>query len=174
MPDLPAVVAKVSARLGSADLEDALTLQATQPHLQGEVNPADAAQLRVGQRVRIDAPSGSATFSGRIRSIGAARMDETRGRVVPVAIEPEQSIARGRAGAELRISASTLARTARLYVPTSALDTAADGSIYVTVVKQAGTAKVEVEVVGEANGRASIRPVGGRLVKGDQVVVGVR
>ncbi len=174
VPDLPGTVGKVQARLGSDDLQEALVLQSTEPDLLGDVNPVDAAQLRVDQRVRIDTPDGAAALSGRIRSIGPPRIDETRGRVAPITIEPQGTIPQDWDGIELRVMASTSAKTAKLYVPTSALETAADGSVYVTVVKNNGTQKVTIDVIGEANGRTSIRPADGQLNKGDKVVVGVR
>ncbi|HEY4267286.1 MAG TPA: peptidoglycan-binding protein [Galbitalea sp.] len=170
VPVLPARVALVGSRLGASDV-GTVTLASRAPVVVARLDPLDAAKVRPGQRIQLQATS-LGSFSGRVLSVAAPAADGDAGYTSLVTISPSRSLPMNTSGQQVAGTASTRARQATLVVPDSAIHARPDGSLYVVMAR--GHHHVAVAVSAEANGRSSVTALPGALKAGDDVLIGIR
>jgi peptidoglycan hydrolase-like protein with peptidoglycan-binding domain len=186
VPLLPAQVVAAPTSLGSLLSDSVVTIAAGQPVVQGRLQPQDASLVRVGQSVTIEAEVTGQVFEGVVAAVGPVRLQLTSsgGSAPPgttdggpsalLTIKPTERIDMGLLGQDVRLTVKAASsRSAVMAVPQSAITADADGSVFVTPVRQ-GTAsnRVLVKVGVSGQGYVQITAPPDRLRAGDLVAVG--
>ncbi|WP_326551672.1 peptidoglycan-binding domain-containing protein [Micromonospora sp. NBC_01813] len=192
LPDVPATVGALPARVGDNGSGPLVSLTSGGWQLAVPLGPdldALVAGLPAGARFLLDGPGGAPLAAPEIRSPAAADPDQPapaaeegpaadthhdgRTAVFALADPPD--------GAQLGQGRQVLLERGRSpddapVVPASALWTAADGtvSVSVSVSDGAGVTQLAVEVLLSVGGRVAVRPVTGQLPVGTEVVVATR
>jgi peptidoglycan hydrolase-like protein with peptidoglycan-binding domain len=178
VPALPATLLGYPAGVGDAVPESVARLGVGGVVVRVNVPASWRAQLRPGAGtpagVRIQVGRGKADV-GVVEQVGASRLVEGTGEVVPLTIRSRSEGPEGiAAGGPVEMTLTDRAAPRGLLVPLSALYTAADDGDFVRVVRDGAPVRVAVRVKTTGDGTAVVEPREPRaLVKGDEVVVGV-
>lgn len=179
VPRFPARVVGLGGKVGTVASGSLVTLAMGNPGIKGQLNPAFAAQVRPGMRVRITAQGSSATVHGTITSVGTATQTAksiSGGIYLPMNVRPDKPLPPAMGPGQDVILSIKAGRTsaAMLAVPEAAVFGGQDGRDYVSKVTGPDTvARVAVQVVTEGDGLVGIKPLTpGALATGDMVVTG--
>jgi HlyD family secretion protein len=174
VPSFPATVA-VLPRLGATVSPPLVTLRVGGLRLAGQLDPAQGGQVRAGMQVQVLSNVSGRVAVGVVSSVGQV-ISPGNGDApyMLVAIRPRRSWAASWNGQSVQLTVTSAAsRGAVLAVPEAAITADAGAVTSVTVMEAGGvTRRVRVITGASANGLVEVTPVGGRLVGGEQVVVG--
>jgi peptidoglycan hydrolase-like protein with peptidoglycan-binding domain len=179
VPHFPARVVSLGGKVGAVVSGPLVTLSMGNPGIKGQLNPAFAAQVRPGMRVRITAQGSSATVRGTITSVGTATQTAksiSGGIYLPMHIQPDRPLPPAMGPGQDVILSIKAGKTsgAMLAVPEAAVFGGQDGRDYVSKVTGPNTvARVAVQVITQGDGLVGIKPLtSGALATGDMVVTG--
>ncbi len=179
VPRFPARVVSLGGKVGAVVSGSLVTLSMGSPGIKGQLNPAFAALVRPGMRVRITTQGSSATAHGTITSV--SKQSQTTksisgGIYLPMQIRPDGSLPGAFGPGQNVILSIKAGKTsgAMLAVPEAAVFGGQDGKDYVSKVTGPNSVtRVAVQVVTEGDGLVGIKPLTpGTLASGDMVVTG--
>ncbi|MFV2018953.1 peptidoglycan-binding domain-containing protein [Micromonospora sp. LOL_023] len=190
LPDVPAIVGALPARVGDIGSGPLVSLTSGGWQLAVPLGPdldALVAGLPAGAQFRLDGPGGALLAAPEIRNPAAsaepgqqaapeeapAADTHNDGRTAVFALADQPDGARLGQGRQVLLERGRSPDDAPV-VPASALWTATDGTVSVSVADGAGVTQLAVEVLLSVGGRAAVRPVTGQLLVGAQVVVATR
>ncbi|MFJ2478296.1 peptidoglycan-binding protein [Streptomyces sp. NPDC087659] len=201
LPELPARVDTVGARLGEAPQGSVATVTTSDLVVKAVVPGADASTLRVGMVARVTTPGGE-EVRGIVARLGAdeseqkerdessgeegkggdsdeaadAQTPDTDSGTAPVPVEISLSQPgpfKDQAGTSAKVTIEVgSSRGSVLAVPAAAVHTSADGQARVQVERDGRVIDVPVTVGLSAAGLVEVKPDGGKLDEQDRVVVG--
>lgn len=180
LPSLPARVGELNAAVGDRVQGDLMTLTSGPLVVEGAPVATDARQIRVGDHAQVLlTPGGDA--AGRVvkRSVtpagGEDGMEAADGAGVAATqfvIRTDTPLKRRSVNTPARVVVTVSATPMPvLTVPVSAIDSSADGSTWVTALRDGHRVAVAVTPGLTGDGRVSITPLGS-LAEGDPVAVG--
>lgn len=170
VPQLPATLLSYPAPVGALVGDSVAELGVGELVVQVDVPTSWQGRLRKGV-ARIQLRIENEKADGVVSDVGAPRVLEERGELLPVTI---RSPGVRLHGTQVEVVLRERGAPAGLRVPLSALYTAADLGEFVRVVREGATLRVAVRVVATGNGVAIIEPdVVDDVKVGDEVVVGV-
>jgi peptidoglycan hydrolase-like protein with peptidoglycan-binding domain len=179
VPRFPARVVSLGGKVGAVVSGSLVTLSMGSPGIKGQLNPAFAALVRPGMRVRITTQGSSATARGTITSVSKQTQTSksiSGGIYQPMQIRPDGSLPGAFGPGQNVILSIKAAKTsgAMLAVPEAAVFGGQDGKDYVSKVTGPNSVtRVAVQVVTEGDGLVGIKPLSpGTLASGDMVVTG--
>jgi membrane fusion protein, multidrug efflux system len=179
VPHFPARVVSLGGKVGAVASGSLVTLSMGSPGVKGQLNPALAALVRPGMRVRITTQGSSATAHGTITSVGKQTQTAksiSGGIYLPMQIRPDGALPPAFGPGQNVILSIKAGKTngPMLAVPEAALFGGQDGKDYVSKVTGPGSeTRVGVRVVTEGDGLVGISPLqAGTLTAGDRVVTG--
>lgn len=173
-PTLPLRVDNVRVKRGDPASGRVMTVSNSRLAVDSSLSLEDAKLVRVGAIVRIEEPDLGVRTNGVVTQVadrpGTNKVDPSR---VYLEVTPETAPAQ-LVGASVRLSIAVKSTEREvLTVPVTALSVGADGSSRVQVQHPGGQSEfVNVEAGLAADGLVEVRPVGGDLEPGGQVVVG--
>lgn len=179
VPRFPARVVSLGGKVGAVVSGSLVTLSMGSPGIKGQLNPAFAALVRPGMRVRITTQGSSATARGTITSVSKQTQTTksiSGGIYLPMQIRPDGSLPAAFGPGQNVILSIKAGKTsgAMLAVPEAAVFGGQDGKDYVSKVTGPNSVtRVAVLVVTEGDGLVGIKPLTpGTLASGDMVVTG--
>ena len=178
VPRFPAQVVKLGASIGQAASGALVTLSLGRPGIKGQLNPADAALVRPGMKVRITDPVTGKTLRGRVLSV--TQQEKTKGSIsggiyLPMKIHVDASLPASMVGQNLSLTISAAHSNGPvLTVPEAAVFASANGGTYVSKVTGAHSqVKVAVRIGITGGGLVQVTPLqAGALTAGSVVVTG--
>lgn len=177
VPQLPARIVTLSARVGQSISASALTLAIGKPTISGQLNPSEATLVRPGMKVTITQPGSGVTIPGRITSVShvtASKASVSGGLYVHVGIKPDRPLPMSLVGQDLSLTiAAARSDGAVLAVPEAAVFASADGRTYVSKLVGSAAVRVPVQVGMSGGGLLQVIPLQpGALTAGDKVITG--
>jgi peptidoglycan hydrolase-like protein with peptidoglycan-binding domain len=177
LPQFPARVEKLSAKIGAEVSPPALTLSSGALVARAGLNNSQRALLKEGMEVQILSELQNVTATGVVASIGNLTQDSSGVRSYPMVVTPTQHALDPKlAGADVRLTVQAASTDGEvLVVPISAVYADADGATVVLKVNPDGSQqRVTVTAGVTGDGYVAVTPVNGSLKAGDSVVVGAR
>ncbi|MDR1078947.1 MAG: peptidoglycan-binding protein [Propionibacteriaceae bacterium] len=180
VPSLPALVAGVAVKVGddAPSGTELLTLQLGQAFVSAVAPQGMATGLAAGLAVSISDDASQRQCEGVLASIGdyaPASSDGGQAAGHPISVTAADCVDSSWLGLNVRLVIALRSTDGPVLVaPTSAIQTAVDGSTYVTVTDPAvGERRVDVETGLIAGGEVAVYPLDGQaLTAGDLVVTG--
>lgn len=181
VPKLPAVVSDTTVVVGQDAVGSLMTVTAGPLVIRGLPFPSDVEQIQVGQLATVLLTPGGqveGTVSGRTAVVPADQSETGEASMTGGAsftITPNKPLRRVRAGTPARVivAVMTSPRPA-LVVPVSAISSAADGTVTVTVLREDHQIVVPVTIGFTGDGMVEITDEQGGINAGDLVVVGAQ
>jgi HlyD family secretion protein len=174
VPSFPAIVAALPS-LGATVTAPLVSLQVGGLRLAGQLDPAQSGEVRAGMAVQVLSDVNGQEAAGVVSSVGqVVNPGNGAAPYLPVQIVAQAGWATSWDGQNVQLTVTSAATNgAVLAVPEAAITAGAGAVTSVTVVEKGGlTRRVRVQTGASANGLVEVSPVGGRLARGDQVVVG--
>ncbi len=177
VPQLPARIVSLSAKVGQSISASALTLAIGNPTISGQLNPSEANLVRPGMKVTITSLALAAPFpagSPRCRTSPRARHRSLAASTYAWASRPDRPLPMSLVGQDLSLTI-TAARShgAVLAVPEAAVFASADGRTYVSKLVGTTAVRVPVQVGMSGGGLLQVIPLQpGALKAGDRVITG--
>jgi hypothetical protein len=178
VPKFPARVVKLGASIGQTASGSLVTLSLGRPGIKGQLNPADAALVRPGMKVKITDPVTGKSLRGTVLSVrqGAKTKGSISGGIyLPMKIRPDGSLPASLVGQNLALTISAAHSNGPvLTVPEAAVFASADGRTYVSKVTGAHSQeKIPVRIGITGGGLVQVTPLqAGALTAGSVVVTG--
>jgi hypothetical protein len=178
VPKFPAHVVKLGANIGQSASGALVTLSLGRPGIKGQLNPADAALVRPGMKVKITDPVTGKSLRGRVLSV--SQQEKTKGSIsggiyLPMKIHVDASLPASMVGQNLSLTISAAHSNGPvLTVPEAAVFASANGGTYVSKVTGAHSQeKVAVRIGITGGGLVQVTPLqAGALTAGSLVVTG--
>jgi peptidoglycan hydrolase-like protein with peptidoglycan-binding domain len=174
VPSFPATVTALPTTVGEQVTSPLVSVALGELDLTGQLDPADAGQVRAGMRVQVLSDTTGRQVSGVVTSVGQVVSPRQASPYLPVRIRPLRHWQDSWAGQNVQLTV-TSAATSRpvLAVPEAAISADANAVTYVTVAEGRGTfRRVRVRVGVAVDGLVAVIPIAGGLSAGDRVVVG--
>lgn len=174
MPDLPATVGVLHARVGATVDGPALSLESGELRITAVVPEADWQSISVGDEAVVESDMGDETLAATVEEVGDQLIEDPvagTGHVVRLrSDEPLDGTWRGRSvGIRMTTEAT---EAAELVVPLSAVSAGSDGTARVTKLDEKTSQLIVVRAGLSAGGFVAIEAIEGQLQEGDRVLVG--
>lgn len=172
VPTVPVQVMSVGGALGAPAADPVVVLNAGALLVTAQIDPGQAALVRVGMPVGLDHETSGWTGTGTVASVGTPTPDDAGLVHVAVTVTPDAPLDGVLAGADLRLTVSSASSDGEvLAVPVAAVVASADRSTYVVRADPSGAQEKVVVTVGvSGDGYVEVTPVDGALAEGDLVV----
>ncbi|KAB2337807.1 peptidoglycan-binding protein [Actinomadura rudentiformis] len=176
LPELPARVVKLSARVGDTVPDELITFTTGGLSLIAKLPPENAGLVKAGMKAEVTAETTGFDGSGTVSSVSGRIRGQREGETpyLPVRIDGDEPWRADLLEEDVRVTITTASsEKAVLAVPEAAITSTADGRTTVTVRTAAQRERlVEVRTGASAGGMVEVSPVGGELGPGDLVVTG--
>lgn len=175
VPEFPARVTALSAKVGDRVTAPLVTLAAGKLSVTARARPEQAGLLRPGMKALLVSETLGQSAEATVSAIGEMVAGTQGGQEAhrAVTVTPVEPLPTQWAGLDVRVTITSSRTEAEvLVVPLSAVSAGADGRTTVSVLDPAGVAtRVEVRAGISGAGFVEVTPVGGGLAAGDRVVV---
>ncbi|NUR31426.1 MAG: peptidoglycan-binding protein [Catenulispora sp.] len=178
LPDFPATVVRLTAKVGDVVTAPLVTLAAGQLGVAARIAPDQGDVLRTGMAVEITSETLGTRARGVLESLGEVTTDSGAGQAaipyVPAWVKPDEPLASKWNGLDVRLTITSAQTQGKvMVVPISAISAGSDGRTTVTVLQSdRRTRRVEVRAGVSGDGYVEVTPVNGELAEGEDVVVG--
>jgi hypothetical protein len=175
IPSFPATVTALPGTIGDQVASPLVSVALGEPDLTGQLDPANAGEVRAGMHVQVLSNTTGRHVSGLVTSVGqVVSPGQGNSPYLPVRIRPLRPWRHSWAGQDVQLTVTSAATSGPvLAVPEAAISAGADAVTYVTVAEAHGaTRRVRVRAGVSVDGLVAVVPVAGGLAAGDRVVVG--